>query len=77
MKFNVMSQDISFLQTWGMGDVYYDPGMNPFLSGITNEPKLSYFSVVDILLNTTRDASFSRGSNLSYTSNIFGVEVHF
>ena len=27
--------------------------MNPFLFDITNEPKMSYFSVIDALLNTT------------------------
>ena len=36
-----------------MGDAYYEAGKNPFLFDITNEPKVSYFSVVDALLNTT------------------------
>merc|ERR1712117_334187 len=38
-------------QTWGAGDAYFEPGNNPFLFDIVNEPKLSYFSVVDALLN--------------------------
>ena len=47
---------IAIFQTWGAGDAYYEPGRNPFLFDIVNEPKLSYFSVVDALLNTTTDA---------------------
>ena len=44
---------INTFQTWGAGDAYFEPGNNPFLFDIVNEPKLSYFSVVDALLNTT------------------------
>ena len=47
---------IAIFQTWGAGDAYYEPGRNPFLFDFVNEPKLSYFSVVDALLNTTTDA---------------------
>ena len=38
-------------QTWGAADAYFEPGNNPFLFDIVNEPKFSYFSVVDALLN--------------------------
>ena len=44
---------ITILQTWGVGDAYFEAGGNPFLFDTVNEPKLSYFSVVDALLNTT------------------------
>ena len=44
---------ITILQTWGAGDAYFEAGGNPFLFDAVNEPKLSYFSVVDALLNTT------------------------
>lgn len=44
---------ITILQTWGVGDAYFEAGGNPFLFDAVNEPKLSYFSVVDALLNTT------------------------
>ena len=44
---------INTFQTWGAGDAYFEPGNNPFLFDIMNEPKLSYFSVVEALLNTT------------------------